>query len=85
MSWVRFLYWSWVGCVRIGDVWIMTENVEVKEYPPRKVVSVGNSIALILPSEWRKILFEQNAYGVWRIVTDKDGNQRIEVIFQKGR
>lgn len=63
----------------------LTENIEVKEYSPRKVVRVGNSIALIVPSEWRKILLEQNAYGIWKIITDKDGNQRIEVSFQKGK
>jgi len=63
----------------------MTGNVNIKEYSPKKVVQVGNSIALIIPPEWRKILLEQNAYGIWKVITDKDGNQRIEVSFQKGK
>jgi len=61
----------------------LTENI--KEYAPRKVVRVGNSIALILPSQWKHLFEQQNIYGIWVVITDKDDNQRIEVIFQKGK
>lgn len=65
----------------------MSENETVEEFRPRKVVQVGNSIALIVPYQWKK-QFEQigNVYGVWKVIRDKEGNQiRIEVSFKEGK
>jgi hypothetical protein len=65
----------------------MTENETVEQYKPKKVVQVGNSMALIVPPQWRKQFKEiGNVYGVWKVVRDKEGNQiRIEVSFQQGK
>ena len=65
----------------------MLENETTEKYKPKKVVRVGNSVALIVPYQWRK-QFEQigNVYGIWKVVRDKEGNQiRIEVSFQEGK
>ena len=62
----------------------MSEREEV--FKPLKVVSVGNSIALIIPRQWRKVFEQKDVYGIWKVVRDQEGNMiRIEVSFQEGK